>query len=346
MGVDLSSIIEKKEITLDYLSRKNVALDAYNILYQFLASIRQPDGTALMDFRGNVTSHLSGLFYRTAKLMEVGIRPAYVFDGEPPKFKLREIELRRAKKDEAMLLLKKAQDQENEVLMRSYAQATVRLTQEMVRESKELLSAMGVPCVDAPSEGEGEAAFLAKAGKAYASGSQDYDSLLFGSPRLVRNLSITGKRKLPRRDEYIIVRPEVVELDSALGLLGITREQLVMIGILTGTDFNDGVKGVGAKTALKLVKQYGNDFDALIKAVEQKYEYRFEEYIYDVYQFFLNYPGKEKDLPSGEIDEAKVAEMLVERHDFTKERIENTLKALAEARKNEKQTRMSDWFGQ
>jgi flap endonuclease-1 len=345
MGVDLSPIIEKKEITLDYLSRKTIALDAYNILYQFLASIRQPDGTALMDFKGNVTSHLSGLFYRTAKLMEASIRPIYVFDGEPPKFKLREIELRRAKKDEAMLLLKKAQDQENEALMRSYAQATVRLTREMVEESKGLLRAMGVPCVDAPSEGEGEAAFLAKAGRAYASGSQDYDSLLFGSPRLVRNLSITGKRKLPRRDEYIIVRPEAVELDSALGLLGITREQLIMVGILTGTDFNDGVKGVGAKTALKLVKQSGTDFDALIRGVEQKYSYKFEDYIYDVYQFFLNYPGKDANVASGEVDEQKVIDILVEKHDFARERIENTLKALSEARKSERQKRMSDWFG-
>jgi flap endonuclease-1 len=345
MGVDLSPIIEKREITLDFLSRKSIALDAYNILYQFLASIRQPDGTALMDFRGNVTSHLSGLFYRTSKLIEAGIKPAYVFDGIPPKFKLREIELRKAKKDEALLLLGKARDQENEALIRTYAQATIRLTKEMVAESKELLGAMGVPCIDAPSEGEGEAAFLAKAGKVYASGSQDYDSLLFGSPRLVRNLSITGKRKLPRRDEYIIVRPEVIELEEALKAWGITREQLIMAGILIGTDFNDGVKGIGAKTALKLVRQHGADFDGLLKGVEQKYGNRFEDHVYDVYNFFLEYPGKEVDVVFGEADDAKITELLVERHDFAKERIENTLKALSEARKNERQTLVSDWFG-
>ena len=345
MGVDLSPIVDRKEITLDDLSRRIVALDAFNMLYQFLASIRQPDGTALMDFNGNVTSHLSGLFYRTAKLMEVGIKPAYVFDGVPPIFKLREIEARKAKKEEALLLLGKAQDQENEALMKTYSMATVRLTKEMVEESKELLSAMGVPYVEAPSEGEAEAAYLAKQGKAYASGSQDYDSLLFGSPRLVRNLSITGKRKLPRREEYVIVRPEMITLEEVLAKLEIGREQMIMLGMLVGTDFNDGVKGVGAKTGLKLVRQFGNDFDALIKHIEQKYEYKFEDYIYDVYNFFLNYPAKDEEIIFKDIDEARVIEILVEKHDFSKERIENTLKDMLEAKSRERQKRMSDWFG-
>jgi flap endonuclease-1 len=113
---------------------------------------------------------------------------------------------------------------------------------------KGCLTAMGIPWVQAPSEGEAQAAHMAIRGDVWATASQDHDSLLFGTPRLVRNLTITGRRKLPGRDLYIEVEPELIELPRALSELGIDRERLVEIGILVGTDFNpEGIKGVRAE---------------------------------------------------------------------------------------------------
>jgi len=115
---------------------------------------------------------------------------------------------------------------------------------------------MGIPSVQAPSEGEAQLAVMAAAGDIWAGASQDWDSLLFNSPRLVRNLSITGRRKLPQKNVYVEIKPELVELEKMLNSLGITREQLIMIGLLVGTDYNQGVEGIGPKTALRLVKEH------------------------------------------------------------------------------------------
>ena len=343
MGVDISSIVPKHEKSIRDFKGKTIAIDAFNALYQFLASIRQPDGTPLKDFKGNVTSHLSGLFYRTINLVENGISPVYVFDGAPPSFKKKEIEERRERKKEYELLEEKAKDLEDERLMRSYAQATVRLTHKEVEESKLLLKAMGIPYVEAPSEGEAEAAYLASKGSVYASSSQDYDSLLFGAPRLIRNLSISGKRKLPRRDEYVIVHPEEISLEETLKSLGISREQLVMIGILVGTDFNKGVKGIGPKKALALVKRF-KSFDELLKYVKITYKHEFEDYVEEVYEFFLNPPVVDAEIREAKPDEDKIIEILVDMHDFSEERVRNAINKFKEALERRGQTSLSQWF--
>ena len=343
MGVDISPIVEREEKRLEDFSGKRIAIDAYNALYQFLASIRQPDGTPLKDLKGNVTSHLSGLFYRTINFVEHSIRPVYVFDGKPPSFKKKEIEERKKRKEEYAFLEEKAKSLEEIKEIKTYAQATIHLSKEQVKEAKELLKAMGIPYVDAPSEGEAEAAYLAKKGRVFASSSQDYDSLLFGSPKLIRNLSITGRRKLPRKNEYVIVHPELVELERLLKQLGITRGQLICIGILVGTDFNKGVKRIGAKTALKLVKQY-KSFSSLIKFVEKNYNHKFEDYIEEVYNFFLSPPVKDEEIKEMPLDEEKVKQILVDKHDFSEVRVENALRKYKEALERRKQTALSQWF--
>lgn len=259
MGVDLADIIPEQAIALDFLSGKTLAVDAYNALYQFLAIIRQPDGTPLKDRRGRVTSHLSGLLYRTANLAEKGIRLAFVFDGKPPELKASEIQRRRRVREEARVHYEVALKEGKLEEARTYAQATSSLKDMMVQDAKTLLDAMGVAWIQAPSEGEAQAAFVASRGEVWAVASQDHDSLLFGAPRMVKNLAITGRRKLPRRDAYVEVEPKLVELTKVLSELSLTREQLVDLGILIGTDFNpDGVKGVGPKTALKLIHESGN----------------------------------------------------------------------------------------
>jgi len=271
LGVNLRDLVPKTTVRLEDLSGKSIAIDAYNALYQFLAIIRQQNGTPLKDSSGRITSHLSGLLYRTSNLVEMGIKPIYVFDGTPPALKEAEIKRRMKAKEEALIKYEQALKEGRIEEARMYAQATSRLKDYMAEDSKKLLKLMGIPWVQAPSEGEAQAAYLVKRGDADYCASQDYDSLLFGAPKLVRNVTISGKRKLPGKNVYIEVVPEIVELEKVLKECKITYEQLVDIGILIGTDFNpEGVKGLGPKTALKIIKEHGSLEKALpyLKNVE------------------------------------------------------------------------------
>ena len=258
MGVPLTPIVVKETIGLEALRGQRLALDGNGELYQFLALIRQRDGTPLHDQTGRVTSHLSGLFYRTTRLIsDYGLRLVYVFDGRPPELKFAEIERRRAVRqryDQELAEARAAGD-----LARAYSKATMtsRLTRDMVEEAMTLLRLLGIPVVQAPSEGEAQAAHMARRGAVWAAASQDYDSLLFGAPRLARFLTISGKEFLPSVGAFRAITPELIDLARMLEALGLTREQLVDLGILVGTDFNPGVKGIGPKKALALVKKHG-----------------------------------------------------------------------------------------
>lgn len=341
MGVQLGDIVPKQKIELEQLSGKIVAIDAMNSLYQFLAIIRQRDGQPLRDSRGRVTSHLSGLFYRTTNLVELGIRSVYVFDGEPPKLKRRtvreRIELRAeaAKEWEAAL---EAGDVEG---ARKFAQRAGRLTDEMIAGSKKLLDGMGVPWVQAPSEGEAQAAHLVQRGDAWAAGSQDFDSLLFGAPLLVRNLAITGRRKLPGKDAYVEVSPELMQLETALKELGITREQLVDIGILVGTDYNEGIKGIGPKKALDLVKKHGSMENILRTELAEK----FEVDPLEVREIFLkpNVIDKYK-VRWGEPDQEKIKKFLCGEHDFSDARVQGAIDRLLKGKGEREQIKLEQWF--
>lgn len=259
MGVDLGDLVPHRKISLDELSGKTFAVDAYNALYQFLAIIRGPTGAPLMDRQGRVTSHLSGLLYRTTNLAERGIRLAYIFDGIPPTLKEAEVKRRRAIKEDATVKYEAAISRGEVEEAKRYAQATASLKDMMVEDAHRLLEYLGLPYVQAPSEGEAQAAYMAARGDVWAAVSQDYDSLLFGATRLVRNLAISGKRKLPMREAYVQVDPEIIDLVATLESLGVTREQMIDLGVLIGTDFNpDGFKGIGPKTALKLIRENGS----------------------------------------------------------------------------------------
>ncbi|MDD4307354.1 MAG: flap endonuclease-1, partial [Thermoplasmata archaeon] len=258
MGIDLSDIVEPRPAALKDFKGRAVAIDGYNALYQFLSSIRQADGTPLMDSKGRITSHLSGTFQRTANLLEQGIRPVYVFDGAPNPMKAQTLRERRQRKEKAQAEWDEALEAGDMEVARMKAQQTSRLTKDMAQQAKDLLEYMGVPCVDAPQDGEAQASYMAAKGDVFAAASQDYDSLLFGAPVLVRNMTLSGRRKMPRRNVYVDVVPETLKLSEVLGALGITREQLVDIGVLMGTDFNDGVRGIGPKKGLKLIAEFGS----------------------------------------------------------------------------------------
>jgi flap endonuclease-1 len=260
MGVVLTPIVKKETISLSALRGRTLAVDGNGELYQFLALIRLRDGTPLKDSTGRITSHLAGLFYRTTRLVaEHGVNLVFVFDGTPPPLKAREIakrrEIRRRFEEERAAAVARG----DEAAAYSKATMTSRLTREMVDEARELLRLMGLPTVQAPSEGEAQASHMAAAAPAvWAAASKDYDALLFGAPRLVRFLTISGKEFLPSRGVSRPIVPETIELERLLEAWHIDREGLVDLALLVvGTDFNEGVKGIGPKKALKLVQQHG-----------------------------------------------------------------------------------------
>ena len=342
MGVNLSDLVIRKPITLDALQGKVIAIDAYNALYQFLATIRQPDGTPLMDSRGNITSHLSGLLYRTINLLEKGIKPVYVFDGKPPEMKDLEILKRMKIKKEAEKKYEEALKRGDLEAARKYAQRALRLTEPMVRSAKTLLELMGIPYVQAPSEGEAQAAYMTRKGDAWATASQDYDSLLFGAPRLVRNLTISGRRKLPGKDVYVEIKPEIIDLEESLRTLGITREQLIDIAILLGTDYNpDGVKGVGPKRALRLIKTY-KSLEKVLPIVNGE----FPVDPLEIRKFFLN-PSVTDNyvIEWKEPDKEGLMKFLCKEHDFSENRVEKAIRRLEKAmRQIRTQSSLEEWF--
>jgi flap endonuclease-1 len=326
MGVDLGDLFPKHPLALENLRGRTVAVDAHNVLYQFLSIIRQPDGTPLRDSQGRVTSHLSGLIYRTTNLVEAGIRPVFVFDGRPPPLKRATLEVRAALREEAEAKWKAAAQAGDEEEAFRWAQASSRVTRDTVAESKSLLEAMGVPAVQAPSEGEAQAAHMARKGDAWAAVSQDFDSLLFGAPRLVRNLAVTGRRKLPRRNLYVNVEPEEVVLEEGLGAHGITREQLIALGVLVGTDFHPGIRGVGPKKALKLVKEHGT-LEKCLAALGQSIENgRLIEEFFRKPDVADDYDVKPR-APKAE----EIVRILCDEHDFSRERVEKAVERLKEA---------------
>ena len=341
MGVNLRSIAEPRRILLEDLRGKKVAIDAFNTLYQFLSIIRGVAGELLRDNSGHVTSHLSGLFYRNMNLLESGIHVMYVFDGTPPKLKNAEIERRREIKSIATQSYHEALGRQDYESARKYATATAYLDNEMVDESKKLLDLMHIPWLQAPSEGEATASYMTTTGDADYVASQDYDSLLFGALRMVRNITISGKRKMPNRNTYVDVVPETIELSEVLTSNGITRAQLIDIGILLGTDFNpDGFEGIGPATALKLIKKYAKIED--IPDLDGKISFDLDE----IRAIFLNPEISTKRIEIGRAqpDENEVIGFLCDEHNFSRDRIQAAFKRLNLHRKKESES-LEQWFG-
>jgi len=340
IGVKIGDLISPRVMELKQLSGKKIAIDALISLYQFLSIIRGVDGQPLKDHQGRVTSHLAGLFYRTVNLIEEGIHPVYVFDGQPPKLKAVTLRERSEHRTEAKKQWELALAEGRLEDARVYAQASAKVEQPIVQDAKMLLTAMNVPWVQARGEGEAQAAYMAQKGDVWAAGSQDFDALLFGAPRMVRNLTITGRRKLPRRAEYVEVKPEVIKLADVLQTLEVTPEQLIDIGILIGTDYHPGVKGVGPKTALKAIKKYEN-LEQALQASGFETEIPYGE-IRAIFQDIMQHVTSDYSLVWSKPDHDQVMEFLVEEHTFSSERVK---KALNRAEKALGQASLDSWFG-
>lgn len=350
MSVELGPLVAevKESISLDALMNKTIAVDAYNTIYQFLSIIRQPDGTPLTDRKGRVTSHLSGLFYRNISMIEHGITPVYIFDGIPPALKERTIEARMNRRKEALGEWNKAVAEGRMEEARMHAMASTRITKEIVESSKELLRYMGITYVQAPGEGEAQAAKMTREGVVYASASQDYDLFLFGSDVVVRNLTITGRRKLPRKNVYIEITPERIKLKDLLASLGINQRQLIWLGMLVGTDFDSGIDGVGPKTALKIVKESkslddviaavkekGKDFDADPAEVEAIFT---KPDVLDISRQELN-----DQIKRTKPDRGAITKFMCGEHNFLEERIGKFADALVSSKERAGQKSMGNW---
>ena len=341
MGIQVSEIIPRKEIVLSDLKGKVLAIDAYNALYQFLTTIRQLDGTPLMDKNGDVTSHLSGLFYRNINLLQEGIKPVYVFDGKPPELKSAEIEKRREAKKAAEEKFNNAKASQDIDGMKKYAGRFVKITDDVISQSKELLIALGIPVIQAPAEGESEAAVLARAHKVWAAASQDYDALLYATPFLVRNLT-SSRRKKMGTGLYEETKIELIEFQSVLNQLQIDKDQLICLAILVGTDYNPGgVKGLGQKRALEIVQRFRYPIEIFAEA-EKKFEFDFNWQI--IFKQFHEYESSyDEEIKFKPVDEQKVKELLL-KHDFSENRINSGLNKLKAIKEAKKQKGLSDFF--
>lgn len=323
MGTKIYDLVEKQEIEIEYLKHKVIAIDSFLFLYQFLASIRQQDGRLLTDNKGNVTSHLIGLFSRTTNFLAHGIKPIFVFDGESPELKKKVREKRKEIKVKAQQQYEEAVQLGDEASMRKFGSRTGVLSPEMLAETKELLTYLGMPIVQAPTEGEAQAAYIVKKGEAYAVGSNDADSLIFGAPRVVKNLGTTAKRKKPGTLIREAVPIELIELQKVLDKLGFTQDQLIILAMLVGTDYNPGgIKGIGPKKALAIVKKYApNELFAEVKWNES-FDYPWEDVFNAIKHVKVTDDYKLLWKP---IDKKRLIELLCNKHDFALERVEKPL---------------------
>lgn len=312
MGVKLKDLGLGRSITIKELAGKTIAVDAFNWIYQFLTTIRLSDGSYLTDRSGEITSHLNGLFYRTMNLLINNMTPIFVFDGPAPKFK-KATNIERAKRKEEAV--KRAESAKTEEERTMYMKRAVNINNNIISSSKELLSLMGVRVIQAPAEGEAQAAHINMKGNAYGVASQDYDTLLFGAGRLIRNLSITKKRKLPRKGISMDVSPEIIEKKSYLNI-GLDREKLILISLFVGTDYNRGVKGIGPKKALAIVKKEKK------AEIFGKYNFDCDYDIKDVFDYFMHPNVSDINTEtSPKMDREKLTEFLCEKHSFSEDRM-------------------------
>lgn len=327
MGVQMKDILEFEEVDITFLNNKKVAVDSFNMLYQFLASIRQPDGNPLTDSKGAVTSHLKGLFNRCVYFKKNNIKAVFVFDGVAPKLKEKERELRLQRRMEADTKYKEAVELGLMDEARKYSSGLNRLDEQMIEDSISLIELFGFPVIRAPSEGEAQASFLVKKGMVFASASQDFDSLLFGSKYLLRNVSVSAKRKIAGTSTYKDIPVELYDLEKNLKRLNVSLDELIVIAILCGTDFNPGgVKGIGPKKALKLVKEYRDRWEDLFKALDW-FSY-FPYTWYEVFNTIKKMPADDvKEIAYGEIRKEKIKNFLVSK-DFDEASISRSLSGI------------------
>ena len=329
------SSVKESEIK-NYFGRK-VAIDASMAVYQFLIAIRQ-DGNQLTNDEGEVTSHLAGLFYRTIRLLDNGIKPVFVFDGKPPQMKSGELAKRAERREEAEKQLAKAQETGEAADVEKFSRRLVKVTKAHMTDCKKLLRLMGIPVVEAPTEAEAQCAQLVKAGKVYATATEDMDALTFHSSRLLRHMTFSEQRKMPIQE---------FTYERVLSELEMSHEQFVDLCILLGCDYCDHIRGIGPKRAFELIKQH-KSIEEILKNIDTKKYTVPEDWVYkEARELFLSpevTSADDVELKWTDPVEEEIVKFMVEEKGFNEDRIRNGIKRIIKSRKQSTQGRLDDFF--
>lgn len=341
LGDNAPSSIKPQEAQ-SFFGRK-IAIDASMCIYQLLVAVRMGSDNLTND-EGNVTSHITGLFYRSIRLLELGVKPIFVFDGKPPSMKAGELAKRFEAKKHAEESAQKAKDEGDLEAAAKFSRRINRITPEMMEQCKKLVTLLGIPIVNSPCEAEAQCAELVKNDLAYATASEDMDSLTFGTNRLIRQLwagtaSTAGKKGI-KPTEYI--------LENALSELDLDMDQFTDLCILCGCDYADGIKGVGVVNALKLVREHGdlNKIVAVLKA-NKKYTVPEEYPVEKLRSMFFTpevTPAKDITLKWTKPKEAELRKFLIEENQFDTKKFENGIARLVASRKVSSQVRVDSFF--
>lgn len=325
MGCNLKDLTTPEEINLAELRGKRVGIDAFLTAFQFLTTIRDRsptgDGGPLRDSKGRVVAHLMGILNRTTSMLSMGIQPIFVFDGQSPELKADELAARRKRRLEAEAIHKQALEDGDYQTAQKMAQRIVHYSPEMIDDTKKMLDLLGVRWIDAAAEGEGQAAVMAVKGQLDIVATQDWDALLYGSPILVRNLMSHGSKRHGRT-----VKAQKINLQEMLDTHDLSREQLVDLAIMIGTDFHPGLKGIGPKTGIKLIKSLGT-----IEAICEEKGKEIPERLDEIREIFLNHPASEvdaEDLKPGTVDVKGLTQFLQEEREFSQRRMDAAFDAL------------------
>lgn len=335
LGDHAPGCMKEQEIK-NYFGRK-VAIDASMCIYQFLIAVRQ-DGSQLMNEDGETTSHLMGMFYRSIRMLEHGIKPVYVFDGKPPDMKSGELEKRKERREEAQKALEKAEEAGDEENIEKFNRRLVKVSKQHNDECKELLKLMGVPYIEAPGEAEAQCAVLVKAGKVYATGTEDMDALTFGTSVQLRNLTVAEARKLPIKEFHY---------QKLLDELGMNKDEFIDLCILLGCDYCESIRGIGPKRAYDLVKQH-HCIEEILKHLDSKKYTVPEDWMYKEARRLFQEPEvtdpETLDLKWTDPDEEALVEYMVNKKNFSEDRIRNGIKKLQKAKQGSTQGRLDSFF--
>ncbi|RDW73696.1 Flap endonuclease 1 [Coleophoma crateriformis] len=336
------AITRRMRMHTNSIQISNLTLARSMSIYSFLIAVRS-GGEMLTNEDGETTSHLMGMFYRTLRIVDNGIKPVYVFDGAPPKLKSGELAKRFQRKAEATEGLEEAKETGTAEEVEKFSRRTVRVTREHNAECQRLLKLMGVPYIIAPTEAEAQCAVLARAGKVYAAASEDMDTLCFDSPVLLRHLTFSEQRKEPIQE---------IHLDKVLSGLNMDRKQFVDLCILLGCDYLDPIPKVGPNTALKLIREHGS----LEKVVEwiksdKKEKYAIpEDWPYaDARELFFKPDVRPADHAECEFkweapDVEGLVQFLVTEKGFSEDRVRTAAAKLTKNLKSSQQARLEGFF--
>jgi len=335
IGDEAPNAMKQKEFK-NYFSR-TVAIDASMALYQFLIAIRN-DGQQMTNEAGDITSHLIGIFHRTVRMLEAGIKPVYVFDGKPPSMKSGELKKRKEARQNAEKELVEAKETGDQEVIDKFSRRLVKVLPEHNEEAKKLLKLMGIPVLTAPCEAEAQATELVKAGKVFAVASEDMDCLTFDCPMLLRNLTKPESKKLP-----------VLEYQAPVLLkeLGFTREQFVDMCILLGCDYCDKIQGIGPKKAVELIGKYKN-IEKILKNIDTERYKVPENWPYAEARKLFFEPDvddcKDIELKWRDPDFDGLHQFLVKEKAFAEDRVKSVYDRIVKTRKKGTQGRIDSFF--